>query len=65
MKNYIDLTNIYNKYKGLWVALTPDETKVISYDKKAKIAYQKSKQKGFKQPILFKVPTKILPFVGN
>lgn len=61
----IDWTKIYQKYKGLWVALDEDEKMVVAYDKVAKRAYDKAKKKGIKIPILFKVPTKIIPYVGG
>lgn len=61
----IDWTKIYKKYKGLWVALEDDEKTVISSGKTAKQALEKAKEKGYQMPILFRVPTEILPYVGN
>lgn len=61
----IDWTKIYKKYKGLWVALEDDEKTVISSGKTAKQALEKAKEKGCQMPILFRVPTEILPYVGN
>lgn len=61
----IDWTKIFQKYKGLWVALKDDEKTVISSGKTAKEAWGKAKKTGFEKPILFKVPTKIIPYVGN
>ncbi len=46
----IDWTNIYKKYKGLWVGL--------------KDVMEKSKKKGFNSPILFRVPARIIPYIG-
>lgn len=59
----INLDNLIKKYKGLWVALT-DSYKVISADKTAKKVHEEAKKQGYKEPILFKVPQKNLPFVG-
>ena len=59
----IDLTKIYEQYKGLWVALT-EKFEVISANKSAKKAYEDAKAKGYKKPRLFKMPQKNLPFVG-
>lgn len=61
----IDWTKIYKKYKGLWVALDENEKTVIAHDKLAKEAFEKAQKKGIKIPILFKVPTKIIPYVGG
>lgn len=61
----IDLTNVYNKYKGLWVTLDKTFKRVISSDTTAKGAYEKALKKGAKEPTLFKVPKKNIPFVGT
>jgi hypothetical protein len=61
----IDWTNIYKKYKGLWVALKDDEVTVISSGKTVKEVMEKSQKKGFKTPVLFRVPTKIIPYIGT
>lgn len=59
----IDWTHIYKKYKGLWVGLAEDEITVVASGKTVKEVMNKSKKKGFNIPILFKVPTRIIPFV--
>ena len=51
------------RFKGLWVALT-DSDSVISADKSAKKAYDEAIKKGYKEPILFKVPLHDLPHIG-
>jgi len=61
----INWTKIYKKYKGLWVALKDDEKTVISSGKTVREVMKKAQTKGFKQPILMRVPTKILPYIGN
>lgn len=61
----IDWTKTYKKYKGSWVALKDDEKTVVAEGKTVKEVMEKSKKKGLETPILFKVPTKILPFVGS
>lgn len=60
----IDWTKIFKKYKGLWIALKDDEKTVISSGKTAKEAWNKALKSGYKNPILTKMPTKILPYVG-
>jgi len=61
----IDWTKIYKKYKGLWVVLDEKERKVVAFDKEAKKAFEKARKKGVKIPILFKVPTEVIPYVGT
>lgn len=62
----IDHTKIYQRYKGKWVVLDPSQTKVLTSDLKLKTAIEKFRQRyGRRQlPIVFKVPTEILPLVG-
>jgi hypothetical protein len=63
MKN--DLTKIYKKYKGLWVALKDDWKTVISSNEDVEIAQKEAIEKGYKSPIMFKVPSEIIGFVGT
>ncbi len=60
----IDLTKIYEKYKGLWVTLDQKLNKVISSDNSAEGAYKKALKLGYKKPTLFKVPKENLPYFG-
>ncbi len=60
----IDWTKIYKKYKGLWVALEDDEVTVIASGKSAKEAWDKAQGRGHEKPIMFRVPTEIMPYVG-
>ena len=60
----IDLTNIYKKYKGLWVALKEDKVTVVASGQTVNEALSEAKTKGFDDPILFKVPTRIIPQIG-
>jgi len=60
----IDWTKIYKKYKGLWVALKDDEKSVVASGKTVKEVMKEAKKKGFKEPILFRVPTEIIPYIG-
>ncbi len=60
----IDFTQISTKYKGHWVALDDDEVTVISSAKTAKAAQKKAINKGKNNPILFKVPTEVISYIG-
>lgn len=61
----IDWTKIFNKYKGLWVALKDDEQTVISSGKTLKETAEKALEKGFAKPIFMKVPQRASYFVGK
>ena len=59
-----DFIWIHKKYKGKWVALTSDEKSVVSSGKTAKEVYDQAHKKGFKEPILMKVPKAVVSLVG-
>lgn len=62
----IDQTKIYQNYKGQWVVLDSNQTTVLSYDRKLSVALDKFEKKygSKKVPLTFKVPEKILPYIG-
>ncbi|MBI4160303.1 MAG: hypothetical protein HY506_00150 [Candidatus Yanofskybacteria bacterium] len=60
----IDWTKIYEKYKGLWVALLDDEITVVGSGKTAKEAWEQAQKRGYKKPILTRMPEKLIPYVG-
>ena len=60
----IDWTKIYEQYKGLWVALKDDEVTVISSGKTAKEAWERAQKKGYKKPILTRMPEALVTYVG-
>ena len=60
----IDWSKIYKKYRGLWVALKDDEKTVIASGKTAQEAWAKARVKGFKKPILTRMPEKLITYVG-
>jgi TPP-dependent indolepyruvate ferredoxin oxidoreductase alpha subunit len=64
MQDVTDLTPLYNKYKGQWVALKDDEVSVITHGQKAKDVLSAAEKKGFSDPILFKVPADIVSYIG-
>ncbi|HEY4526244.1 MAG TPA: DUF5678 domain-containing protein [Candidatus Paceibacterota bacterium] len=61
MKN--DLTPIYKKYKGLWVATLKDWS-VVGSGKTLKEARQEAEHKGYSETYAMYVPEKTLNFVG-
>ncbi len=60
----IDYSPIFKKYAGQWVALKSDEKTVVATSRSAGKAFRKAKEEGVKEPILFKVPTKSIPYIG-
>lgn len=60
----IDWTKIYQRYKGLWVALKQDEKTVLASGKTAREAWTKAKAKGYKKPILARMPEEIVSYVS-
>ncbi|MBI4153589.1 hypothetical protein HY503_01145 [Candidatus Woesebacteria bacterium] len=60
----IDITPIYEKYRGKWVAVDDSFKKVVNSGTNAKSVYKEAIKKGYTTPNLFKVPTKILPYIG-
>ena len=61
----IDWTKICRKYKGLWVGFKKDEKTVVASGETVAEVIKKAKQKGYPEPILFRVPTEIVPYVGS
>ncbi|TSC83594.1 MAG: hypothetical protein G01um101413_972 [Parcubacteria group bacterium Gr01-1014_13] len=60
----IDWTKIYEKYKGLWVALLDDEETVVGSGKTAKEAWEEARRKGYEKPILAHMPKELITYIG-
>ena len=52
----IDLTRLLAPYKGEWVALSPDETRMLGHGKTIEEALTLAKGKEEGRPLLIKVP---------
>lgn len=61
----IDWTNIYRKFKGLWVALGDDESTVMGSGKTAKEAYDQAREKGCDVPTLTHMPSDLVMYIGG
>ncbi len=61
----IDWTNLFQDYKGLWVALKEDERTVVGSGKTLKEALEHAHASGFSQPIVTHVPEKLVTFIGS
>ena len=61
----INWTKNFKKYKGLWVAMKKDQVTVVASGKTAKEVLDAAREKGLSRPVLFKVPTQIIPYIGG
>ena len=61
----INWAKIYKSYKGKWIALKSDEKTVITSGTRASAVHKKATEKGYKNPILSYVPTRIMPRIGS
>ncbi|MEK7616171.1 MAG: DUF5678 domain-containing protein [Patescibacteria group bacterium] len=61
----IDWSENFEKYKGLWVAMKRDQKTVVASGETAKEVLQEARKKGLPSPILFRVPTEIVPYIGG
>ena len=61
----ISWVDIFDKYKGLWVALKDDHKTVVASSKNPTVVYEEALKLGIKIPYLFKVPQESLPYVGS
>ena len=52
----VDLTRLLAPYKGEWVALSPDETRILGHGKTIEEALALAKGKEEGRPLLIKVP---------
>ena len=59
-----DWTQIFNKYRGLWVALEDDEETVVASGQTAQEAVAVAKQRGITKPILARIPEELVTYVG-
>lgn len=62
----IDMTKVYSKYKGKWVALKgPNSNKVVAFGKNLKRVIEAAQKKGVSMPVVAQIPKKVLPIVGH
>lgn len=61
----INLEKLIKNHGGQWVALDENLEKVIASSKSAKTALNKAEKKGIKIPHLFKVPTRLIAYIGR
>jgi hypothetical protein len=52
----IDWTPLFEKYKGLWVALKEDEQTVVGSGKTLQEALEEASKHGYDEPIVTRMP---------
>ncbi|MEK7535557.1 MAG: DUF5678 domain-containing protein [Patescibacteria group bacterium] len=60
----LNWTNVIKKYKGLWVGFKNDNRTVIASGRTPAEVIKKAKSSGYENPILFRVPSRLVAFVG-
>lgn len=60
----VDWTKMSNEYKGQWIALKEDQTTILSSGDSLKKVIADAKVKGFKDPIVTKIPKEIVPYIS-
>ncbi|MBI2444701.1 MAG: hypothetical protein HYV42_05710 [Candidatus Magasanikbacteria bacterium] len=60
----VDWSKIWEKYKGMWVALAEDETTVVGVGQTAREASDQAEQGGHVNPILTRMPERLVTYVG-
>ena len=55
---------MFNKYKGLWVALADDRDTVVGSGKTLKEAMNQAFKKGYNSPIFSRMPKTLDAYVG-
>lgn len=61
----IEWTNLFQRFKGLWIALDDDETTVLGSGKTAREALDSARRKGHERPIIARMPDRVSPYVGT
>jgi uncharacterized protein DUF5678 len=60
----IDWTPLFEKYKGLWVALKDDETTVVGSGKTLEEALDEARAHGYDEPIVTRMPQELVTFIS-
>lgn len=61
----INWTMLFKQYNGLWIALKDDEKTVIASGRTARIVWDKAQKKGYKKPILTRMPEQLISYIGT
>jgi hypothetical protein len=61
----IDVSKVVAEYYGQWVAYADDRKTVIASGKTAKAALERARAAGYEAPILARIPSRVLNFIGG
>jgi Family of unknown function (DUF5678) len=64
MSMAIDWTPIFEKHKGLWVALKDDEQTVVGSGKTLQEALAEASKHGYDEPIVTRMPQELMTFIS-
>ena len=65
MKQVLDWSHLYPNYANQWVAFAKDRETVVGNGRSLRAAVKKAERRGVRDPMLFKVPAQMLPYVGG
>jgi len=60
----IDWSEIFEQYRGQWVAFADDERTVVASGSTAEVAWDNARRVGYAQPILTRMPKELVTYVG-
>lgn len=60
----IDWTPLFEKYKGLWVALKEDEETMVGSGKTLQEALKEASKNGCDEPIVTRMPKELMTFIS-
>ena len=59
------MNKIWEKYKGLWVAMKDDQQTVVASGQTLKAVLDEARQKGYDNPIMEHMPLKMYESIGG
>jgi hypothetical protein len=60
----MNLTSVYKKYAGKWVALKANSQTVVTHATNAQSLYKKMQKLDKTDAVILKIPKKVIAFVG-
>ena len=61
----VDWTDLFRRFKGMWLALADDEQTVLGSGKSAREALEQARARGVSTPILTHMPDRLEPYIGS
>lgn len=60
----VELSHVVKRYGGKWVGLKDDQRTVVAAGRTVGAVLKRARERGYDDPILYKVPKKPRPYVG-